>query len=1183
MSDFTTRPITYYSGFLSNQTQQPIPAFVNEQLVAPLVKTTNDYQVALSKMKIPLSEIPIGGQSKNIIPLKQWQITLQQGTGNDALIGQAFVPQPNPINGNLLFNATLDQEANLLEYTYNFKPGTTIAPNYKEVKSIYLDPYINQMVIDDYGNSYVSLSSAPNGIPTILSWYDPNGNFLDSLNFTNITCFTIDPNQSIVVATDTTVYVYTNINGVGSVSLTLAQTITTNFNSINLSNIVTVASDGQLIVGYNVNQVTIYNSNFEPINDYTESQIVQLGQASQIIASANRFVLTDTGLIDETFFGLKTGANTLVDMLDSSTYNTACSFQAGCCVALTPNGTAVGIEQTTLNTISFTPNTLPGSIAAAKTTLSVGSLMNNCVAFPGTNNFMSNGTSSNSKYNYGWSLDNLSNQYFIFDYNFHANASDNVLNYAMYGNQLLITSAATKDMQISNLPYFPKQVVIDYSPEVVNPKTIVNEQFGFGWNQTTSATQSLSVVRTNTFASADVLQNCDYILLNSTLPSYAFNLVYDRTASQLQFNTLNISNQSTGTSQVILKNTAGVNLTVADWAHCVDIGNNCFALSGGFNLLSVDSNQKILIYNYGGTTPIYEQAWGSLNPNVTQYIASIVGSNGKNYLAIFNSLDNAIRVLDVTVPATPVIQQVIQLSPLINVVLGLTIVNLGTIATVEVIGGTYQVIVYEGCGIDFTTTPTAVGAYPSGILPNTSFEFNYNSLTYNQINVMQSNNILEEFYVLTLTGNLVSGYTSNMLTYKFQNSAPYYSLTSTINFPQNSSVTPACSFFSVAPNVTNYTTFSNVTLTSIANAVTGVSAFSASPVHPNSMYIVNLADSKVYKGILNVSTNTLSNLTLFNPLDANTFTTINILSNEINLNSQAYFYKLSTQLLDGTSYLVGNSKITSIARNTVTSEFLLALAKPSANVVSITSATGTTTVNYTSTLPNIGVIWAKNSENLDAGPFPIYTYEPIIAAINVAFTQAWTNLKARGGGVAPNFATAPFITYDSSAGYLTMNYTADLSASGGPSNFIYFNNALYQYLFFNSIPNSNYGYQLLFPTGSTTYQQTTKSLFLLNTLETLYLSSDTIFVDLSFQANNSQNRNITSIDVPIDQFYSGNYGQILYFSPNFLRTFHLSSDQAIINLTFRLTYLTTDGSLYQVNIPPNSAWTFLISFVKKTM
>ena len=1164
MTDFTSRDTTYYSGFQYNNTSDGQDCYINNQLIAPIVNKANDYQVALSKMEIPLSAIPIGGQTNNIIPLKSWEVSIQSGD----IIGSAFVRQINPNAGNILYNASQNQ---LQKYGYT---NTGVLA---EQGNVVLSPFINQMVVDDYGNSYVTLSQLQGGAATQLAVYSPTGVQIALLNFVQIACMTIDNNQNVIVATDNTVYVYTNVNAVGSVDLTLAATITANKAGTALSGILTVCADGQIIVGYNTNKLTLYNQAFEAVTDYTESSITQLGKASQILATANRFVLNNVGVVDELFFGLKSGTNALVNMVNGSAYAGG-SYNSSANMAITGANYVVGVQNSTLTPIQFTPSTQPGSVTASIVPLPTSTPFTalNCVNYPNTNIGIMSNSSTTPKSLYGYKLDNFSEDYFLFDTTFESFTGNQVKNYAISSttNNMFITDSVTSALQVSALPYSPKMLLLD-TTAVNSLYNVQTTQMGFGWNNPNTSSQTLNSTYTCVNTSTDMLRNYGFVFPSEG--QYAYTFIANPTATVITVIPYAKNNLSTALpGGYNLLNFNSVLMYPTSFCQVVDIGNNHFAISGDWAQNGGLDEYKVFIYRYGNATPVADGVvYGALlGPTTKPFLSSILESDGKNFLAVANGRENNVYILDVTNPSiAPInVQAVRFVTPLptnAGGFYGMSIINGGAIAGVinyqlPNANPFYQLTYAQGMGANFAGTPTFI----SGGIAFLEDDIIGNA----NLNCLQSNTLLSELYLILAN--------QTICTYKFSNGATSLTLTSTMASPIE--ILPNCNFYNVLQNVSDVYLYVAVQLLP-AGLVTGIVNFAFSPKHPYVMYVINLADNKVYRGVLqqdSFGSYSLTNLTLSTTI-TDTFTTINVVSNTSNIVSSALLFQISDQSAVGTAYSTGGSEIISIARNEVTNEFILSLQTGSQNIVSLNTVDAT--VNFTTTMQQVGPIWSKNAEDFEAGAYPVYGYEPIIANVNIALAEAWQNF-ANAGGVQPGGSTPPVMSYNYQTGYLTLSYNQALSGSlaVAPTTFINFSQPLLQYFYFYNVQiGTTNQYQIVLPLGSSSATQSAKSLFLLNTLAQLILVSDTIFVDSSFQGNNILNRNIATIDIPKDTIFAGNYDQILEFVPTFLRTFKLASNQAIQNLTFRLNYQTKDGNQYTVELPPNESWTFIVMFIKR--
>ena len=288
MSNIFHTPTVYYSGLDYNAGSSNKNASVSEQMRYPLLSVASQYQAFLSKMRVPLSQIPL--ITNGNIPLKQWQVTLEE----QGYTGSAFVRQINGSTQDFLFNCSAD--GSFQTYTYDLNGNLTLQ------SSLSLQPYVSQMFTDTFGNIYTTQSSTLNGLPTTLNIYNSSGDFLNSYTFSSIACATIDNSRNVYIAENegdiARVKIYSNVydSQAQTVTLSLIHTITTNFASSLLTNIATVMSDdGTIVIGYDNNKITIYNGAYQAQTDYKEAGITSFGQASNIVSADNVFCLSDIG------------------------------------------------------------------------------------------------------------------------------------------------------------------------------------------------------------------------------------------------------------------------------------------------------------------------------------------------------------------------------------------------------------------------------------------------------------------------------------------------------------------------------------------------------------------------------------------------------------------------------------------------------------------------------------------------------------------------------------------------------------------------------------------------------------------------------------------------------------------------------------------------------------------------
>lgn len=360
------------------------------------------------------------------------------------------------------------------------------------------------------------------------------------------------------------------------------------------------------------------------------------------------------------------------------------------------------------------------------------------------------------------------------------------------------------------------------------------------------------------------------------------------------------------------------------------------------------------------------------------------------------------------------------------------------------------------------------------------------------------------------------------------------------------------------------------------NAITSnvqASSVSVSKTNTNTLYIVEKISSTIYSGTL--VTNTID-FTQIQQFAGQTYTGISSAPNNTSTSDTTLrTFTISNQQPISTQ-IISNQIVSSIAKNEINlvGEFLV----PTNNTTKITSYSTTLTQNYQLPLSGESFIFAKNGEDIDAGAVDIFSYSVLIAAINVAFQEAYTRLQINN----PSPLTeAPTISLDYASGLCTLSYSADYGAS--TNNGILFNNALTQLITFNpylasvSLPGL---YKIQLPIGSTSYTQTAKTIFQFNLLDKIGIQSNTIFVSDSYFGNNQTNRIISTIDVPTTEFLE-NIGQVLYFQPTFIRPYTLSSNNSIDRIQIDILYLYKDFTEYNLLLPPGGNYSVLLDFVRR--
>jgi len=336
----------------------------------------------------------------------------------------------------------------------------------------------------------------------------------------------------------------------------------------------------------------------------------------------------------------------------------------------------------------------------------------------------------------------------------------------------------------------------------------------------------------------------------------------------------------------------------------------------------------------------------------------------------------------------------------------------------------------------------------------------------------------------------------------------------------------------------------------------------------NTLYAINNSNNITYYGTLNNNAITFTQESQFVAQTYNYISTT--INKSTNIDSILRTYTINNQAALATTTINGEN-ITSIARNEQLRQYVI----PLKNTNQIASYNDALVQQYTNALNAPFDIFVKNGADTDAGPYSIYDLSLVIASINIAFSEAYSNIVNAQGG---NLAEAPYLTLDIN-GLLTLNYSNDYPKSG---NAILFNNPLEQLCYFTATPDTiDTGFFNLFLTGVST-SQLNKSMYIFNQLDKIQIASQSLFVNGQFFGINSFSQVITDIDVPIDQFPNGNVGQILYYQPNFLRVFQLTSGGNPVNrIQLSIYYAYRNGTVAVVPLVPGESFSATLEFVKK--
>ena len=1134
MTDITSKNNYYYSAFQYNSSPNPVQAQVDESLLYPLLETSSDYQVAISKAEIDLSTIPL---TQYNIPLKAFQVGLRDGTN----VQTAYVRQLNGSSLNYIYD--ISATGVISKYSY----VTTPTPSITYVSGVNLSLFfktIGAFFVDDYENYYVLGSQLQNAtIFNTFSAFTPQGDVLQTLSFPSITCATIDLRQNVYLGVDngssSEVQIYSNVNGIETVDLTQTGSLTQDKNSNPLHAIETVCVDGQILVGYNQNQVTSYNADtLVAQSTYTNTDVTTFGRASSILTSSDRFVMTNRGS-STLLFGQALTSSSVVNMTTDASF-VAGTWDQNTQMCITNWQAGFGVAGSEIYTFSYDPSTgICGSPTPFINTPAVLNCSNGVLAsdLTATNSNIlyyltprsfGDGQTSTTVLEPVTSEFRISGSTSISSYSYQASTGD------------VIALGSDLNLYKSSIPLYPRMFVVNNSTTETTaymPASVVN----FPAKTAVSGTVIPSLIPnvTGQTVQASYIEGA-YMYVCSTYSAsgigYAQLYKYDYPAGTLvgtsgsftAYNVVDITmcqTNFTGISAIAFQDfTVGMILMLVDMSTfipsvSVNISSTaltekislCSSLttSEGYNGLAVSNGTIVYVYSVPDSSTLTAGWFGPLtnfnSPTVQGlFFSQIVGANvAQTFLSTLGSGNQ--------------------------------------ITTVNFVGEFASVANWSPY-----TLPTEIGSFPAnpvgtaGIRPFTSSGF-------------------QEGYFQTTTG----GSAINLTTISLSAGIPNY-ITYQTTLPSGTT-----SVF-LAPSLDSLFSFDSITASGVSspNYITGVSVDS---VHPSLVYCCDNTGI-VYSGYLSGSSIAFSAVT--NPTINGTYQTVNSIPLPTSIvSAEAFDYSLSSQSLVGTFIPPTGNVINSISRNNISDEFVL-----NYGITTLSLPPATLSPSITIPVPNAYITWTKNGQDISAGNVPIMTMSVLIDAINTAYLECYAKFTSG------SFTECPFLTLDYNTGLLTFNYAVDLS-SVPATKFILMNPYLIQYCKFPNKVDSVYPYLndiSPIPLNSTTLTQTSKSLYLFNQLDKIVFISNTIYVFGSFFGNNNTNNIITDIDVPINSAgYVDNVGQTLYYQPSFLRPYILSSSNALQRVQLYVNYVYKDGTQYPLIIASGTNWNCKLIFPRR--
>lgn len=1111
MTDISSKYIVSYSADQYNSTSTDSICQIDQNLVFPILPVSSDFEVAVNKAKIDLSTVPL---TRSNIPLKFYQLGMKAGDVEQT----AYVRQVGGNTNNYLYNLSTDFQITKSQYSQS---GVLT-----QVSALSVAQYFGTVgffATDAYENSYV-VGSLTSGATTFNLFYifDTQGNVLfTSSGYSAIQALTLSRDQRVFIADETNlasqILVYSNVNGLGVVNLTLVETITLDFNGDPLRAIQTVCADLQIVVGSETNKVTIYDSaTYAPITTYNEAAITQLSSQSAIASKFDRFVLTSNEVINDSFFGIQAGGSTTMVNCETLTnfgtdpqgewLNTAKMS------VVTQNGAGtaygIGIDN---NTYTL-PYDFTTGLAGAYTLANGTQVMDTCVGAQQNTHILSSDGDRNL---YGMAIDNGDNYtYSLLDQNFKIGASP-PLSWDIQNNSGKITAVGVdNDLYQSSLPIYPKNLMLSRGATNL-------DLFGVGWNAQNAVSVNAQIqTYTTTWTPRGFYKNGDY-------------------AYQLESNGGSIRVQQLQFPNLVINDTylipeANVNYADGNTLGFCQIPGGYFAVSNGY--AGVTPEQQVFIYSEAGVVQAGVYLPDTNNALPGWFLAC--GQNaGEKYLIV--GAGN-LYVVNVTTPNAPAIILNTQLTPgeyFPQYVKGVQWVDATTPYLIVTSADAPTNPGFNLFKVTFTDLSFSQIDYATTVFINVNtYAYNVNPLSF-----LQSAN---EIFILVDDGSVEIWNVGSLL----QTSTVYPNVNTT-------------NVFYVLPDI-GYT-YEWVLQTQVTSTVT-LGGIAVSQTNPNEIYVTATPAGEVYFGALVSGQYTL---VPFIAIPTN-FTRINVVpSPTAGYNSKAFNYGISGQNPHGVFNSAG--QITGVARNDISGEFLI---QDGTNLVSF-PCLSFATPNFSVTYAAGNLIWANNGEDIFAGNRDIFNTQTLIDAINVAFVEAFDKFP-------PNtFAEAPVMTLDYATGLLTLTYSGDYTTVG--NGILFNNSLLQICKFPSTVDTINPAFNLLLlkPTSTST-TQFNKSIYLFNKLENINFVSNTIYVVNSYFGNNNTNQVLTSIQVPIsDQI--DNVGQVLYYQPTFLRPYTLASNNPLQRLQLTINYVYNDGTSYQLLLAPYTAWQCELKFVRK--
>lgn len=252
----TDTDIIYYQNTHYNSTNQPLDSNYVANLDNTFISNQSEYLVAVNKFKVSsLETVPL---SRSNIPFRQWELGLKVGN----VVATSYVAQPNEIvPDNQLYNYNIT--TNQIDI-YLINGSALTLSNSVSIPVGISD--VQQVLTDAELNFWIST-------PQTLYVVNKTGALLNSFIFQSIVYISIGPiSQCFVcdsVQNAVSVCVLNSNN-----QIVITNTISTNFNNQPFTELSSASFDGDsLVISYEKNHWTVYNSNFTAISDNNNQSI----------------------------------------------------------------------------------------------------------------------------------------------------------------------------------------------------------------------------------------------------------------------------------------------------------------------------------------------------------------------------------------------------------------------------------------------------------------------------------------------------------------------------------------------------------------------------------------------------------------------------------------------------------------------------------------------------------------------------------------------------------------------------------------------------------------------------------------------------------------------------------------------------------------------------------------------